>query len=78
MELEKLSTWLKLNKLTLNVKKQLKYMIFRKRRKIDYISLKTNNNEIVNENQFCFLGIIIDENLIMQNHVEWLQTNYQR
>ena len=38
-------------------------MIFRKRRKID-------NNEIANVNQFCFLGIITDENLTMQNHVE--------
>ena len=45
-------------------------MIFRKRRKIDYLSLKINNNEIANVNQFCFLGIIIDENLTMQNHVE--------
>ena len=69
MELEKLSIWLKLNKLTLNVEKT-KYMIFRHRRKIDYLSLKLNNNEIANVNQFCFLCIIIDENLTMQNHVE--------
>ena len=61
IELEKLSIWLKLNKLTLNVEKT-KYMIFRKRRKIDYLSLKINNNEIANVNQFYFLGIIIDEN----------------
>ena len=67
--MKKLSIWLKLNKLTLNVEKT-KYMIFRKRRKIDYLSLKINNNEIANVNQFCFLGIIIDENLTMQNHVE--------
>ena len=45
-------------------------MIFRKRRNIYYLSLKINNNEIANVNQFCFLGIIIDENLTMQNHVE--------
>ena len=63
VELEKISIWLKLNKLTLNVEKTTKYMIFRKRRKI-------NNNEIANVNQFCFLDIIIDENLTMQNHVE--------
>ena len=29
-----------------------------------------NNNEFANENLFCFLCIIIDEHLIMQNHVE--------
>ena len=55
MELEKLSIWLKLNKLTLNVEKT-KYMIFRKRRKIDYLSLKINNNEIANVNQSLFSG----------------------
>ena len=45
-------------------------MIFRKRRKIDHLCLKINNNKIANVNQFCFLDIIIDENLTMQNHVE--------
>ena len=69
MELEKLSAWLKLNKLTLNIE-NTKYMISRKRIHIDHLSLKINNNEIANVNQFCFLGIIIDENLTMQNHVE--------
>ena len=53
MELEKFSIWLKLNKLNLNVEKT-KYMIFRKRRKIDYLSLKINNNEIANVNHFVF------------------------
>ena len=68
-ELEKISTWLKLNKLTLNVEKS-KYMIFHKRRKIDPLSLTINNNEISNVTQFCFLGIIIDENLSWKNHVD--------
>ena len=36
MEPEKLIIWLKLNKFTLNVEKT-KYMIFRKRRKIDFL-----------------------------------------
>ena len=36
IELEKFSIWFKLNKLTLNVEKT-KYMIFRKRRKIDFL-----------------------------------------
>ena len=40
-------------------------MIFRKCRKVDYLCLKINNNEIANVNQFCFLSIIIDENLTM-------------
>ena len=53
-------------------------MIFRIRRKIDLSLFKINNNEIANVNQFCFLGIIIYENLTMQNHVEmvYLSTKY--
>ena len=39
MELEKLSAWLKLNKLTLDVEKT-KYMIFRKRRKYTFTKNK--------------------------------------
>ena len=69
MELEKNSTCIKMNKLILNVKKT-KYMIFHKRRKIDYLSLKINNNEIENVNQFFFLCIMIDENLTMHNHIK--------
>ena len=76
MELEKLSIWLKLKKLTLNVEKT-KYMIFRKCRKIN-LSLKINNNEIANANQYCFLGIIIDDNLTMQNHVEMVTNKLSR
>ena len=72
MELEKLSAWLKLNKRNLNVEEENYTMIFRKRRKIDYLCFKINNSEIANVNQLCFLGIIIDENLTMQNHVEML------
>ena len=45
-------------------------MIFHKRRKIDYPSLKINNNEIANVNQIFFLGIIIDDNLTMQTNIE--------
>ena len=47
-------------------------MIFRKRRKIDYLCLKINHNDIINVNQLCFLCMIIDENLNMQNHVGML------
>ena len=53
-------------------------MIFRKRRKIYYISLKINNNEIANVNHFCFLGIIIDENLTKQNHVEMVKNKLSK
>ena len=36
IEPEKISTWIKLNKLTLNVEIKTKYMVFHKRRKIDF------------------------------------------
>ena len=33
-------------------------MYFSSRRKVDYLSLKINNHEIANVNQFCFSGYI--------------------
>ena len=56
MKLEKISTWIKLESTYSKCRKKTKYMIFHKRRKIDYLSLKLNNNEIANVNQFCFSG----------------------
>ena len=54
--------WLKLNKLPLNVDKTT-YMSFHKRCKVEQVGLIINDNKIENVNQFCFLGIIIDEHL---------------
>ena len=67
-ELERVNTWLKLNKLTLNVEKT-KGMIFHKRRKIEHTKSSMNNRTIDIVSQFSFLGVILDEHLSWKEHV---------
>ena len=42
--------------------------------------LKINNNKIVNVNvnKLCFLGIMIDEKLTVQNHVKIVTNDHTR
>ena len=62
-ELEKVNLWLKLNKLSLNIKKT-KLMIFhRKQKKITDINISIDNVQIERVNTFNFLGIMLDESL---------------
>ena len=61
-ELERVNTWLKLNKLTLNVEKT-KSMIFHKCRIIEHTKWSMNNNTIDIVSQFSSLGVILDEHL---------------
>ena len=69
-ELNKISEWLKLNKLSLNASKS-KYMIFSKRnRVINNIDLKIDGTIIQQVNDFNFLGLTIDEHLQWKQHIE--------
>ena len=62
-ELAEISTWLKVNKLSLNSAK-LKFMIFRKPQKqIKLPIVKINGIQIECVDNFNFLGVIIDKNL---------------
>ena len=70
-ELNKIDTWLKLNKLTMNVDKS-KSMLFHKRRKVNPINIKIDHRTIERVSQFSFLGIMIDENLTWKNHVNMI------
>ena len=68
-ELNAISDWLKLNKLSLNVKKS-KYMIFHttKRKKND-LELIIDNTKIERVHEFNFLGLMLNENLNWKNHI---------
>ncbi len=68
-ELSLVNNWLKVNKLSLNIKKS-KYMIFHtNKKKVQRLTLKIDNvnNEQVAE--FNFLGLILDEHLTWKYHV---------
>ena len=70
-ELEKVNLWLKANKLSLNVKKT-KCMFFHKRKTLPHINLSLNDVIIENVPKFNYLGIIIDEHLSWNSHIEMI------
>ena len=70
-ELDKLSTWLAHNKLTLNHAKT-EYIDFSKQRNHDHAehSLKMNGEAIKEVNQTKFLGVHLDQRLTWRTHIE--------
>ena len=80
-ELQKVSLWFQSNKLTLNVLKT-RYAIFRSKNMIlpaEGLTLKMGNETIerigdnMPENNFKFLGHVIDEHLSWANHIRYVQ-----
>ena len=71
-DLSKIPTWLKVNKLTLNVKKT-KYMFSRSRPKLELLSdnftVEVNNVHIERVTVYNSLGVSIDENLLWKTHI---------
>ena len=69
-ELDKVSNWLKVNKLSLNIKKT-HFILFHNKQKLinTKINLKIDNSEIEQAFATKFLGVIINENLTWSDHV---------
>ena len=67
-ELDKVNTWLKVNKLSLNVEKT-KCMIFHQRRYLNPMQFSIKDREIDVVSHFYHLGIILDENISWKKHV---------
>ena len=70
LELDKLSVWLKVNKLSLNVQKTY-YMVFHRARiKIDKHPVVTMDNVCLNKTESLkYLGVIIDHKLNWTSHI---------
>ena len=70
-EIQKISRWLKINKLSLNFKKT-NYIILKSKQKLinDKLNIKIDNIEIEQVSVTKFLGIIINENLTWENHIK--------
>ena len=69
-ELEQVNRWLKVNKLSLNVEKT-KIMIFhRKRKHIPELKVLIDGCNIECVSSFNFLGIMLDQGLSWNNHVD--------
>ena len=69
-ELEKVNTWLKLNKLSLNAQKTKLMVFHRKQKHVHEINVQINGTKIERVESFTFLGIMLDENLTWKNHIE--------
>ena len=72
LELEKISEWLRANKLSLNTSKT-KYMLFRYSQRsansLPTLSIKIEGITIEKVNSFNFLGITLNENMSWKNHI---------
>ena len=69
-ELTKISTWLKVSTLSLNLHSaKSKFMIFRKPQiQVKVPIVKINGMQIESVNNFIFLWVIIDKNLTREKH----------
>ena len=76
-ELEKVNTWLKLNKLSINVNKT-KCMFFTKHRHLTPLQLLMNNKSIDVVQHFNYLGIMLDENMSWKTHIAMVRNKLSR
>ena len=67
-ELSNISTWLKVNELSLNIKK-IHYIIFHKKKEPFSIEIKIYNEKIEQVYKTKFLGVVIDPKLSWKNHI---------
>ena len=76
-ELIHISLWLKINKLSLNVKKT-HYMVFTKSRIIHDLNIKIDNESIDEIEKTKFLGVIIDNKMNWKEHIAYIAGKLSR
>ena len=77
-ELSKLSLWLKLNKLSINVNKS-KCMVFRQpQRTVTIPELTIDENIIEVVDNFSFIGLNNNKNLKWENHIDCISNKISR
>ena len=77
-ELCKVMEWLNINRLSLN-KEKSKYMIFHvPKKEIQTLTLKINNINIEQVDEFNFLGLTLDTNLTWKKHVNKIANKCSR
>ena len=79
IEMIKVIEWLRLNKLSLNLKKT-HFMVFRRQRAKVTITEKliVDKVEIDKVDHTKFLGVVIDQNLSFQNHIQYIKGKISR
>ena len=77
-ELKNISLWLKVNKLSLNVKKT-HFIVFTKRKKFnESIKLLIDNQTIEEVRSTKFLGVIIDKKITWKDHINYVAGKVSR
>jgi hypothetical protein len=78
-ELQRVSTWLKVNKLSLNVNKT-QYMYFTSKRKYqtELINIAIDSVKINETKQSKFLGVVIDNKLTWKAHISYISNKVSR
>ena len=78
-ELQRVHSWLKANRLSLNVKKT-KYMLFRKQKRTDIreLNLRISNDAIQPVDDFNFLGLHINSKLNWETHTNVISKRISR
>ena len=70
-ELDKVLNWLKINKLSLNVKKTL-FILFYNKKRLIYTRINLKMEEIEQVLSTKFIGVIINENVTWSDHIHVL------
>ena len=78
-ELKKLSLWLNLNRLALNISKT-NFVIFRTKQKIiDHnVTLILNRKAIEQKKYVKYLGLLVDEHLTWEEHINGISKKVSR
>lgn len=76
-ELDKVNTWLLANKLCLNAKKT-QYMTFNRTEKETELELSINNTTLENVNEFNFLGLMINNKMDWNSHINMISSKINR
>ena len=77
VELESVYSWLKMNKIKINLDKS-KFMTFSYGKKYELTSLKFGNGSITSTESIKFLGIMVDNHLNFKNHTSSICTKISR
>ena len=77
-ELAELSQWLKVNRLSLNLKKTQYMIFFRRKSKDETLNIKIDNQNISETITSKFLGVYIDNNLNCKTHINYIAGKISR
>ena len=76
-ELTQISTWLKVNKLSLNIKKT-HYMVFTRKKRQIRLNIKIDGHSIAEVQDTKFLGVYIDNKLNWKKHISYLASKISK